>query len=248
MKNALVCTVLGTGILGFSTIVDASVIDLGPMVQVEVTTGDVREVFEVKLIEGDKGWAFDQSFEADEFEISLDGDLNPDPSIAYGIAVVDFGAPSIFGFSFFTPIVPTGLPTTVSASVAGGLTDFTGDGVSLTPTGASLQSSSVFFPMTSMGVDVGPAFAAGPGPAGAVHTYGPHAAGPTAGPSGLWTGLGVSTSFALSGGGDVAALTGFASVETRSAVPEYGPGVAGAIAIGLILVAGTIRRRRLAFG
>ena len=66
--------------------------------------------------------------------------LNPDPSIAYGFAVIDFGAPSVFGFSFATPIVPTASPTLVASTLAAGLTDFTDNGIALTPTGAEASN------------------------------------------------------------------------------------------------------------
>jgi hypothetical protein len=37
------------------------------------------------------------------FNISAD----PDPFLGYAISVIDVGAPSVFGFVFATPIVPT---------------------------------------------------------------------------------------------------------------------------------------------
>jgi hypothetical protein len=179
----------------------------------------------------------------DEFSVELTGFLNPDPSIAYGIAVVDFGAPSVFGFSFGTPITPVGSPNTVNGSIVGGLTDFSGNGVSMTPTGAFLQSASVGFPLTSMGVDVGPAFLAPAGPPGAFHTYGPFAAGPFLGPGpGPWTFLTVSAGFALSGDSDVAALTGFASIDESGTTPVPEPTTLTLVVMGV----GTalLRRRK----
>jgi hypothetical protein len=92
----------------------------------EITAGEDK--ISVPLFELTKGHGFESIFETSEYRITISGSLNPDPSIAYGIAVVDFGAPTLFGFSFFTPIVPTGPATTVDASIVGGLTDFTGDG------------------------------------------------------------------------------------------------------------------------
>jgi hypothetical protein len=71
--------------------------------------------------------------------------LDPDPSIAYGLAVVDFGALSAFGFVFGTPIVPTASPKVVSATLVGGLTDTGGNGVSISPIGPTIQSSAVGF-------------------------------------------------------------------------------------------------------
>lgn len=204
------------------------------------------EVWPIAFSATDKGYALEWGIETPEFEVMVEGMMDPDPSIGYGIAVSDFGAPSTFGFSFFTPIVPTGPATTVDASVAGALTDLTGDGVSITPTGATLQTSSVFAPMTSMGVDVGAAAAFPAGAPGALHTYGPFVDGPKSGPvaAGAWTGLGVSTSFSLSGGGDIAALTGFAQVLTAPAVPDAG---ASAALLGLTFLGlGAARRRSTA--
>src|SRR5262245_30411006 len=83
------------------------------------------------------------------------GNLNPDPAITYSLTVTDAGAPSDFSFLLSTPIVPTGPDTSVSAFVIGELTDATGEGVALTPSGSKLQEGSVGNPLTPMGVDVG---------------------------------------------------------------------------------------------
>src|SRR5262245_52725091 len=45
---------------------------------------------------------------------SLNGELNPDPNLVYAAAVIDFGAPSVFGFIFGLPIVATAAPGVVS--------------------------------------------------------------------------------------------------------------------------------------
>jgi hypothetical protein len=213
-----------------------------PSASISVTTGGQTVDIPVELVRTDKGWAWDIDVETGEYGITGEGTLNPDPAIAYGIAVVDFGAPSVFGFSFGTPIVPTGPSTVVAASIVGGLTDFTGDGISLTPTGPTVQTSAVGFPLTPMGVDVGPAFSAPAGGAGAFHAYGPHAAGPVPGPAGVFTFLTVSAGFGLSGGGDVAALTGFASIED-AAVPDAGAGTAALLMVGALAVIGVARGR-----
>jgi hypothetical protein len=164
-----------------------------------------------------QGWGVETA----EFKISVTGTADYDPSIGYGVAVTDFGAPSIFGFFFASPILPVGTPNTVRSSLAGALTDFTGDGVSLMPTLADadgdtlleLQTSDVTAPLTNMGVDVGTGVSFPAGASGALYAVGPFAVGPQAGPGpGPWTGLQASLGFSLSGNGDIAVLTGFAEI------------------------------------
>jgi hypothetical protein len=182
--------------------------------------------------------------------------MNPDPSIAYGFAVIDFGAPSTFGFTFATPIVPTGGPaslgTEVASTLAGGLTDFTDDGVSISPTpGADVQvnsvsSSGLAGPYVNMGVDLGPAFSAAGGGSGlpVAFVYGPYSEGLIPGPAGgPFDALRIDLSFDLSGNGDIAALTGSASIiNSTRGVPDGGAGIAGIAAITALLAFGRKRR------
>ena len=185
--------------------------------------------------------------ETSNYAVSLVGTLDPDPSISYGITVQDLGAPSGFGFLFNTPIIFTAIPNAVNASVAGALNDNTGNGVSITPTlvdadGDSLlelqiAELSVGGPFTNMGVDVGLADSHGAGAPGAFYTYGPYAAGPQAGPIAAWSTLQVRVGFNLSGGSDIAVLTGFAQI-----VPE--PSSIMLALIGAAGLAWHVRRRR----
>lgn len=186
-----------------------------------------RDIVEIPYYTDDQGVHRVDNWEYQSSELSIrlhDVALDPDPSIGYGIAVTDVGAPSVFTFLFATPIVPTGSPNVVHSSVVGGLTDFTGDGVNLTPTGSALQISDVGFPLTNMGVDVGTAVSHGNGSPGAFYTYGAYTTGVLPGPSpGPWSWLQTTCSFSLSGGSDIAALTGFTSIEeglVPAPVPE----------------------------
>jgi hypothetical protein len=130
----------------------------------------------------------------------------------------------------------------MSASLSGSLTDSTGDGVSITPTGPTLQESEVGFPLTNMGLDMGAAFAAGPGLPLSVYAYGPYSVASTPGPGpGPWTFLTIATGFGLSGGGDSASLAGFTSIDPAPRVPEPASLSLIAMALGGALVA---RRRR----
>jgi hypothetical protein len=214
-------------------------------------------VWQVPLsgIEGTDRQAFDyvleDDVEGDGYRIIITGMMDPDPFIAWGYSVVDFGAPSTFSFSFTTPIVPTGNPSIVYGSISGGLTDATGNGVSITPDGSlgdpdgdsiselAINEVGVGGPpvFTNMGVDVGGAVSYGPGVPGATHTHGPFTTGPIAGPPGIWTSLHSHGGFTLSGGGDIVSLTGYASI-----VPE--PSTIALVAIGAMSILGRIALRR----
>jgi hypothetical protein len=181
---------------------------------------------------------FEATTEAGD-HVTISGVLQPDPAISYSIGVTDFGAPSTFGFFFSSPIVLGPGPTSVDASVTGGLTDFTGNGVTITPTAAFLQLADVGAPTTNMGVNVGGPVSGGPGAAGANYSYGPFGAGPLAGPAGPWSTLSVTVGFTLTGGSDSAALTGFAEIVS---VPE--PSSVCMLATGAMGLLYFARRRR----
>jgi hypothetical protein len=207
------------------------------------------------------GWtwnATDEQWELESWQwsnaegsVQATGLLDFDPSIAYGFTVTDFGAPTTFTFSTSMPIAPTGPGTSVNASLSGGLTDNNGNGVTLTPNPANGDPDGDGFieaqigqlglgaiPNVNMGVDVGLAEThSGGGPS---YTYGSYIAGPQPGPVGMWNSLGVTLSFTLSGGGDVASLTGFVEV----VVPEPSSIVLGAF--GALAIAGVVYRRKRA--
>ncbi len=172
-----------------------------------------------------------------EFMATINGQLDPDPQINYGISVQDIGAPSTFGFFFSMPIAFPATPNTVSASIGGALQDVNGDGVSIAPSlGPNVQLADLTAPLTNMGVDVGPANAHGPAPP-AVYLYGVYTAGPQPGPIGAWTNMSITLGFTLSGGGDIAVLTGQAQI-----VPEPSSIVLlGFAGVGLLAC---LRRRR----
>jgi hypothetical protein len=185
--------------------------------------------------------------------VTISGEYKYDPSIAYGVAVTDFGAASTFTIVFSTPIQPTANPTEVDASIAGGLTDFTGNGVTITPALADADGDGVAelqrFEVNdddeefNAGVDVGPQQIFAAGPAGAHHTY-QFGDGPIDGPplpAGPFTSLVTTLSFSLSGDGDIAALTGFTQILQVPLIPEPSTLVlAGLGALGLVVAA---RRR-----
>ncbi len=170
-------------------------------------------------------WHFDFRFESNDYSLHAFFTADPDPSISYGVAVTDFGAPSTFGFLFGTPIVLPAGPNVVASSLSGTLTDGGIDGVSAT--GLS-QVSDVGMPITNMGVDLS-------GPCSSPGTCGPFAAGPLPGPAGTWTYMQTSLQFTMSGGNDQASFTGFASIDPAARAPE--PGTVLLLCAGLGLAA-----------
>lgn len=194
---------------------------------------------ETKDASGKSRWELeDYVLETSDFQLNLRKvTLDPDPSINYSISVIDFGAPTSFIFTFTTPIVPTGFPNQVAASIEGSLLDARGDGVSLTPINSLLQEGHLLAPDTNAGVDVGAGSVFGvSGAPNTSYAYGPYNVGPLAGPGpGPWTGLQAIAAFSLTGDHDEASLIGsFSIVPSNVVVPESGSWVAvGAMAFGL---------------
>jgi len=203
----------------------------------------LRQVIEVPLELGPDGlWRLDNwEYSTRDFSVRVhDVRFDPSRSVAYGIAATAQNGPENFSFTFQGPIsIEPNVPNTVTASIVGGLTDFTGDGVSFTPTaGPKVQRSYLYNPYTGMGVDVGDAYSHGPGTPGALYAYNPGLAGPIPGPVGAWTDMELNLDFQLSGNGDIAAMTGYARIDP---IPE--PATAALLGLGLA-VAGLIQHRR----
>lgn len=145
---------------------------------------------------------------------ALPGPRDAGATLAYGIAVLDAGAASSFAFTFSMPITLDPGATTIVSSIVGGMTDFTGNGVGVSPfVFPTLQRSWVGAPDTDLGVDVGGAVSFGAGPSGSLYNYGAFATGPIAGPDlSSYTTLSVGLAFTASGDNDVIVLTGFTDI------------------------------------
>ena len=159
---------------------------------------------------------------------------NADPYLGYAIGVTDFGAPSGFSFTFFTPIA-VGAYTHAAAAMTVALAGADGTAVSITPLApaTNLQVSSAGSPPpgTNLGVDIGTG-CNGSGvvacPAVSAETF----FAPTS-----YGGLMVVVAFQFSGGGDAASLAGSTLLDTQAppSVPEpatlvlLGMGLAGAL-------------------
>jgi hypothetical protein len=175
-----------------------------------------------------------------EGQISLNLEMDPDPTLSYGIAVIDFAGPSAFGFSFGLPIVPTAAPGIVTHSESSSTTDANGGGTPVTalppPGGIPVdidgvteqfvytlsQNGGVTF--LNAGLDIRPSFVgASPSDSQAAINLGP-IAGPAG--AGFYDFMRVDVNFSMAGGSDAYTFNGFATV-----VPE--PATAALLGLGL---------------
>jgi hypothetical protein len=168
--------------------------------------------------------------------INLSGFLDPDPTLLFAGAVVDFGSPSNFSFTYILPLSPTvPNPSIVFDNMSGSVTDGGNNGVTLTalPPPAGIPTDSDGLPeiqvytlsddggitWQNVGLDLGPSATF---PSGAVSAvYGPFIEGPIptiAG--GPWTHMRADVNFRLSGGGDAFTFNGRKDLHTL--IPEPG--------------------------
>lgn len=184
-------------------------------------------------------------FETANGRVILGGELDPDPSILFGGLTFDFGAPSVFSFTFILPLSPTVTnPSFVKDSFSGSVTNAAGSGVTVTalappagiPTdGDGITEMQVYtlsddggVTWKNVGLDLGPT-AIIPLPVGDSDVYGSFNEGfisTIAG--GAWTHMRADVNFSLSGDGDVFSFNG-----AKLLVPE--PGALAMLLVSLVM-------------
>ncbi len=185
----------------------------------------------------------------DEYEIrNVVVTYKEDPFITYGLAIIDTGAPSSFGFTFFTPIIPIIGANVVESSFSASTTDGGINGVTLTAVPLlapfndndgtdEIQVTTLFdgAVRSDIGLDLGTS-AILPNPPSS-NTVGPFNEGPVAGPvsATAWNILQVDVNFQGSGSGDIYTMNGRSEVIPTPNVPEF-PTMAlpAALIVGLI--------------
>jgi len=178
--------------------------------------------------------------------------MDPDPVLIYAIATTDFGAPSVFGFSFGLPIVPTAAPGLVEHTESSNTQDPANNGgtpvTALPPPGGipvdgDLVTEQFVYTLSqnggvtflNAGLDIRPSFVgAFPSDTQAAINLGP-IAGPAA--AGFYDFMRVDVNYSMSGAGDQYNWNGKATV-----VPE--PTTAALLGLGLGGLAFFGRRRR----
>ncbi len=203
------------------------------------------EAFFAPIELDDKGVGIVEQFvheKPGEWKVTLNALLDPDPEILYAASVIDFGAPSSFGFLFSQAIVPTTAPGIVSHTHSSSTTDGGGGaGTPVTalpppaiiPTDGAPDEIAVYTLSTNggasflnAGMDLSPSFV-GAAPS---DTQGPFSEGPSAGPAlaGAYNLMRVDLNFGMDGNGDIYTFNGRATV-----IPEPST-------IALLLVAGLL--------
>lgn len=236
LKKLHVCLLALTLVLGLQAAAWGSYVTLevggGYSHNIPFTLNEELGIYELSYNYADPGGAW---------EIGLNASMQSDPSLTYSLNAQNHStSPQNFSFTFNTDMVLPAGPTEVYASIVGGLTDSTGNGVSISPLSPAtkLQVATVSSPLTSLGVDAGDAVSHGStGGIRRTYTYGSYDAGPQAGPysNGAWTILSTTTAFTLSGYNDATALTGFAEIEVvpvPSSLLLLGGGLLGLVCLG----------------
>lgn len=186
-------------------------------------------------------------------QITISGELDPDPQINFAINVLDFGAPSNFSFTFILPLNPlVSNPSIVFDSLVGTVTGGAGGGgVTVTalppPPGIPVDGDPVVelqvytlsddggLTWKNVGLDAGPTTFVPVAPFFSA-PYGSYNQGPIptiAG--GPWTHMRADLNFGLSGGGDAFSLSG-----AKVLVPEP---ATGALALLFAMGMSAIARR-----
>ncbi|HZO91025.1 MAG TPA: PEP-CTERM sorting domain-containing protein [Chthonomonadaceae bacterium] len=168
--------------------------------------------------------------------------VDTDPFLSYAFGVVNSSSTTnTFGFNLAIPITPVLAGSTITNHLSGGITDATGDGVTIAPVSPATGVADASINGVSAGIPVGPAqTSTGPG----AFTYGPPAGFTASTISSVTvTSLDINLLFTLTGNFDSASLTGLVSATAPTAVPEPGTLalLAGAGISGLGVV---ISRRR----
>jgi len=171
---------------------------------------------------------------------NLDLTLDNDPVVSGEVAVQNlFPGTQTFTLIFTLPTGPIGPSTLTGGSVAGGVTDNTGDGATLSSTAGvaiytSLLDGSPFQPLfpDPTSVSSGAFDSADIVPPGAFGTPIPSLPGPA-----VLSSIGIQYNFSLTGG-DAASFTGVFVVQP---IPE--PSTALLVGLGLVIVAKGGRRR-----
>jgi hypothetical protein len=148
-------------------------------------------------------------------------------SLSYSLAVTDTGAPTVFGFTFATPIAPIPGPATFSFTGSFLLTDGGTDGVSLSNGGLpEFWLLSTGTPLTTVDDVGGPGPLVGPGP----HPFSSSGVFDCSSLGGCdW--LQIDVRFTGSGGGDLIDSTATFTLLPLEEVPE--PGTLALLGLGL---------------